>query len=517
MIEKQRMMLEEFERTRAYPTLMRSLSFTLILLFALALGSALAVVATLPLIWVAVVCAGLCGLFSILAWWSSSWPLVPILRVVLIASFSFKMEVNLFPVFKYHESPPGIIVSLILIASLMLLGAHILDRWRGKPRETVLPVSFSLASVALLLWLIVSTLGSSEIRLGFNAVWGMTVTLLVCFVLANEFGSRAALRNAVITVAAAVGINGVVGLLQSTTGMFTEWTMLGAAREEFRKSIGDDYLRASGFLGMSNSFAWYLITFLPVLLATTLIRVEELRGWKRLLLAASSCLAVTALVLTYSRGGWAAFGLSLLALAALLYRASPPAERGRFAARMAAVALLTALLCLPFATPIYLRLTEDDHGSVQARVPLMQVAQGMIADNPWLGVGPANYEAEMRRYDETPVKITDGFDWPVHNIFLHMTAEAGILATLCFLALIIIALRRGWRALSSHDPLFRALGAGLIAGMLAYLWMGLKEPGSFGAPQLRLCFLLCGLLLALDRAGRGNDEGTLTGDKAISH
>src|SRR5215475_4397982 len=171
MIDKQRMMFEEFERTRARPELSRSLSLTLTILFALALGSALAVVATLPLMWVAVVCAGLCGLFSVLAWWSPSWPIAPILRVVLTASFSFKMEVNLFPVFKYHESPPGIIVSLTLMVSLMLLGARILDRWRGKPRETVFPLSFSLASVALLLWLIVSTLGSSEIRLGINAVW----------------------------------------------------------------------------------------------------------------------------------------------------------------------------------------------------------------------------------------------------------------------------------------------------------------------------------------------------------
>jgi putative inorganic carbon (hco3(-)) transporter len=173
--------------------------------------------------------------------------------------------------------------------------------------------------------------------------------------------------------------------------------------------------------------------------------------------------------------------------------------------------VLSALLCLPFATPIYLRLTEDDHGSVQVRVPLMQVAQNMIADNPWLGVGPANYEAEMRRYDETREKITDGFDWPVHNIFLHMTAEAGIPATLCFLTLIIIALRRGWRALSSHDPFWRVLGAGLIAGSLAYLWVGLKEPGSFGAPQLRLAFFTCGMLLALDRARRREEEGALTG------
>jgi len=80
MIEKQRMMLEEFERTRAYPALSRPPSFTLTLLFALTLGSALAVVATLPLMWVAVVCAGLCGLFSVLAWWSPSWPIAPRLR-----------------------------------------------------------------------------------------------------------------------------------------------------------------------------------------------------------------------------------------------------------------------------------------------------------------------------------------------------------------------------------------------------------------------------------------------------
>jgi O-antigen ligase len=517
MIEKQSPMLKEFEgmapRLALSSRLPLSPSLAFILTFALVLGSTLAAVATLPLLWVAVVCVSLCGLFCILLWWSADWPIVPILRVVLLASFSFKLEVNLFPVFKYNDSPPGIIVSLLLIVSVMLLGAHILERWRGKPRETVFPLSFSLASVALLLWCAVSTLDSSELRFGFNALWGLAATLLMCFVLANEFGSRAALRHAVITMAVVLGVNGLVGLLQSTTGMFTEWTLLGAAREEFRKSIGEDeYLRASGFLGMSNSFAWYLITFLPVLLSTMLTRGEDLRGWKRLLLATSSCLAVIALVLTYSRGGWGAFCLSLLAFAALTYRALPRAERSRFAVRITAVVLLAVLLCLPFAKPIYLRLTEDDHGSVQVRVPLMQVAQNMIADNPWLGVGPANYEAEMRRYDETPGKVSDDFDWPVHNIFLHMTAEAGIPATLLFLILIMIALKRGWRTLGSHDPFFRALGAGLITGMLAYLWMGLKEPGSFGGPQLRLCFIVCGLLLALDRAGQRVEEGLRKGE-----
>jgi putative inorganic carbon (hco3(-)) transporter len=340
----------------------------------------------------------------------------------------------------------------------------------------------------------------------------------MCFVVANEFGSRAALRTAVIVMAVVSGVNGLVALLQTTTGLFTDWTWLGAAREEMRQTISEgDVLRASGFLGTSNGLGWYLVTFLPVPISMLVLKVEDFRGWKRWLLAVSSGLGLIALILTYTRGSWVAFGVALLALIPLLYRTLPIAERRRFTLRVAAVVLLTVVICLPFAGTIYIRLTEDDRGSAYSRVPLVQVAQAMITDNPWLGVGLANYEAEMRRYDTTSELISDGFDWPVHNIFLHMTAEAGIPAALSFVALIVIALRRGWRALGSHDPFLRAHAAGLIAGIIAYLITGLKEPGSFGSTKLRLLFLFCGLLLALERAGRGDSEGEVTGENAISH
>ena len=521
MIEKQNMPLEELEGTRAHlalpPTLSFPHSFALILLFALALGSALAALATLSQMWVAVVCVGLCGVFGVSLCLSANWPLAPILQVVLLVSLLFKLEVNLFPDFKYNESLPGLNISLMLIVSLMLLGAHIFNRWCGKPRDPVFPLGYSLASMTLLLWSILSILDSSEPLLGFYSVWGLTTVLLMCFVVANEFGNRAALRTAVIAMAVGFAVNGLVALLQSTTGMFTDWTFLGAAREENRQTIGGgEILRASGFLGTSNGLGWYLVTFLPVPISMLVLKVEDFRGWKRWLLAVSSVLGVMALILTYTRGSWVAFGVALLALVALLYRTLTIAARRLFILRIAAVSLLTMLICLPFAETIYIRLTEDDRGSAYSRVPLTQVAQAMIADNLWLGVGLSNYEAEMRRYDTTSELISDGFDWPVHNIFLHMTAEAGVPATLSFLTLIAIALRRGWRSLSSRDPFLRALAAGLIAGIIAYMITGLKEPGSFGSQKLRLCFLFCGLLLALDRAGRGNDEGTLTGEKAIS-
>ena len=107
------MPLEEFEGTRAHlalpPTPSFPHSFALILLFALALGSALAALATLSQMWVAVVCVGLCGVFGVSLCLSANWPLAPILQVVLLVSLLFKLEVNLFPDFKYNESLPGLI------------------------------------------------------------------------------------------------------------------------------------------------------------------------------------------------------------------------------------------------------------------------------------------------------------------------------------------------------------------------------------------------------------------------
>src|SRR5262245_34217762 len=98
MIEKQNIMLEEFEGTRARlalpPTLSVTHSFALILLFALALGSALAALATLSLMWVAVVCVGLCCVLCVVLCLSANWPLAPILQVILLISLLFKLEVN---------------------------------------------------------------------------------------------------------------------------------------------------------------------------------------------------------------------------------------------------------------------------------------------------------------------------------------------------------------------------------------------------------------------------------------
>jgi hypothetical protein len=48
----------------------------------------------------------------------------------------------------------------------------------------------------------------------------------------------------------------------------------------------------------------------------------------------------------------------------------------------------------------------------------------------------------------------------------------------------------------------RALAGGLMVGMLAYLITAMKELSSFDSGQIRLLFLLCGLLIAAHSATR---------------
>jgi O-antigen ligase len=267
---------------------------------------------------------------------------------------------------------------------------------------------------------------------------------------------------------------------------------------------GSEISRASGLLEMSNSFGWYLASFLPALLAPVLLAGRSLKEWMRWSLIAGFLLGVLALVLTFSRGSWAAFAVTMPLLAGVALAARPPRERWVLLVRFVGVLMILVALSAPFLNAVVTRITQDDQGSAESRLPLMQVAFEMIKANPVFGVGLGSYEAAMRRYDETEDFISESFPFPVHNMFLHIAAEAGIPALVCLLVLTGLALACGWRVWRDRngDPLTRALAVGLMTGVLAYLLTGLKEPSSLDAGQIRLLFLLCGLLIANERAAR---------------
>ncbi|MBS1809112.1 MAG: O-antigen ligase family protein [Acidobacteria bacterium] len=468
---------------------------------ALALGAVLIRVLSMPKAWGALACLAICGLCGLIVWTHLKLPIVPALRLALLASFWFRLEINLFAIKKQgHETPVGIVISLMLLLSLLLLVNHLYEGWRGREQGGVFPFSFSAVSVLLAMFCGLSVLQGVETMLGIYGLWGLVSEVLICYVAAAYFTSTTSMRQIVLCFAGAILLNAVLGILQYFD-LFGGWELLGSTTGEREMKLpGMEVSRASGLCESPNTFGWILVSLSPLMIAPVLIAKAQFKKWERQFCVAAFFLGIVALILTFSRGSWIAFLCTMPVLVGFVLIAQPAAERGRLIVRLAGALLALVLFSLPFLNPLLARAFGEDDGAAESRLPLMDVAMEMIKANPLLGVGMGSYEAVMRRYDFTADFISDSFPYPVHNLYLHVAAEAGLPALLCLLTLVGIALWRGWQAWRSGPPLPRAIACGAIIGMLAYLITALKEPSSFDSGQIRILFLLCGFLLAAKRA-----------------
>ena len=480
----------------------------LIGLLALLIGASVATMTTWPNARFTVACVALIGLLGMVCWTSVRFSLIPPLRLALVVSpFLVLGQITLFVDPEVSWGQSGLTVSLVLIVSLMLGLAYLSRRWMGQAREQIFPRSFSLALAALFGWCALSTIYGASSWKGFCGLWGLATSVLMCFLIAYYFSDREALRAGVICIAVVIGLSSVLGILQYWSDQFKLWNLV-APDLGWSETLSEntDVTRVSGLFAASTAFGWCLTTCAPVMLSMLLLRVKGFRPWQRFILLASAVMSVIALVMTYARGGWIAFGASLIILAMLAYRALPIAERGRFTSMMAGACLIVTLLCLPLSGTIYERLTEDDRGAAYVRVPLAQVAVEMIENNWLLGVGLNCYESQMRRYDHTSESVTDTLPSAVHNLYLYTSAEIGIIGGLLFLLLIASSFRQGWLVLRKGDPFLSALAIGLMTGLAAYLINGLKEPDWFGGGMMHFCFLFCGLLIAVNRASQKDSK-----------
>ncbi|HYE74139.1 MAG TPA: O-antigen ligase family protein [Blastocatellia bacterium] len=444
-------------------------------------------------------CLALFGIVGGVIWVTLKLPVVAPLRIALIASFWFRLETELFPIIKAgHGLPVGFTLSLKLMLAIVLVGIAYFSSSKQKDCERIIPKAFTYSLILLWLCASLSVVYGKEFISGLYSLFGLASVTLIFFVIPRYFGNIIPLKQAVISIATAIIFNSVLGILQYTE-IFAGWQMLGATVDDAVMTIpGSEISRASGLLEMSNSFGWYLATFLPVVIAPVLLAKRSLKTWQGLLCATAFILGILALILTFSRGSWAAFILTFpLLIIFTLFKLSPR-ERWQVILRCIGLLMVITALCAPFLEAALLRLTQDDQGSAESRVSLMQVARAMILDNPWVGVGLGSYEATMGAYDLTEDYISENFPYPVHNMFMHIAAEAGIPALVCLLLMTLIALHCGWQVWrdSEGEPLAQAIAVGLMTGTLAYLITGLKEPTSLDSGQIRVLFLLYGLLIA---------------------
>lgn len=160
--------------------------------------------------------------------------------------------------------------------------------------------------------------------------------------------------------------------------------------------------------------------------------------------AVCAALIAIALAMTRSRSAWIGAGVGLVCIAVWRYWR----RRRIFFAVLAAAAVIVVTIAM--ARP---RILAPAARSFQVRIDYWRATSRMIADHPWLGIGPGNYGDYYTQY-RLPTAWEEIRD--PHNFALEIAAGAGLPALGLFLAAMIGFAIRLWRpskqGSSSLDP-----------------------------------------------------------------
>jgi len=347
-------------------------------------------------------------------------------------------------------------------------------------------------------WLFASALLSAYVppALGHWTLW--LRAFLIYFYAAHRLN-----RRSIWMLAGALSL---IIVLENGLGLLQFWTrtnigaisdMVGRSVNEARQvalSSGGQLFRVRGTLGSDTALAHWLELILPLQLSLLLVADSPRRRLWLLIVIASG---VTALILTFTRGGWV--GLVVGVGAVLLFSIRKILRYPKLLTVVAGALLLMMLGAVPFAGLIRGRLLESATDTVSVRFNLNRVAVQVIRDHPLFGIGLGNFPRVAPDYGVGYTWLVEGAEHKVHNLYLALAVEGGMPALLWFLLFLILALVTAGVAGRLEEGRMGALTQGVLAGHVAVLIHGLVAWGLISYMVFPFWALMFGLLVASTR------------------
>ena len=316
---------------------------------------------------------------------------------------------------------------------------------------------------------------------------------------------------------------GTLSIIQYTTKNYSNdyW---GFANATIQSIVGEsnDY-RSAGPIGDPNYYAQIMVVLVPMALERFLHeRRIILRGFALWALIAT----VFAVFLTYSRGGFLAMGVAIVAFL-FLY---PPRVT------LIPIAIVFVLILVALAPPSYfdriLSLNQlfNPSGTLMVSDPALRgrasenlAALEMLKAHPLFGVGLSNFSLLFNQYSKAAGLALVATERAAHNLYLEVVAETGLVGLTAFLVLLancINLLIIAWRTFNKTKfREYARLTAGFAVGFLGYLVAAFFIHAAFP----RYFYLLVGIALSFESIVRthlrdlhATVAGEPTGSKSTS-
>ena len=358
--------------------------------------------------------------------------------LLLLLSFYLPFQLALNPA-------PGIDLASIRVLVLFLFFLWLAQGLKNK--KLTIPHDWLTVWVVLFLFFnLISLLWATNILWAWRKIAFLFSLFPLYFVASNLLNQEEKKKKLVHFLVYAGSLTALIGILQffsqfifGLTKAFQFWShhfILSFLGHSFGKEVlsnpswlvrigSQTYLRAIATFPDPHMLAFFLGLLLP--LALSLFFLEKKKRW----LIASSLILIADLF-TFSRGGY--LGLLVGGLVLLIIVRKDFIQRHRQSLILASLVLF---LILVIPNPISLRFFSSfnlQEGSNEGRLAMWNIANTLIIQHPLTGIGIGNFSLSINPLATYRNPIY------AHNTYLDITAEAGILAGLAWLGILLSTL-----------------------------------------------------------------------------
>jgi hypothetical protein len=335
--------------------------------------------------------------------------------------------------------------------------------------------------LALFFCHLLSSIGANEPALSLHADQYFAKFALLYFYVSRHL-QRRHLPWLIAAMCFSICLEAALGTIQYSTG---KWMGIALDKGAGTSEVNYQYVvpglenrtRATGTTYDSHALGDFVGMMLPFVLIL-FFKPEQWRPMRPVFAAASS-LAILTIALSLSRSAWLGCAISLtLGMLLILF-----VWRDREIARMLFVFSLFGSIALWVGGSfLYERFELSPIETLTQRFGQYEVAFEIIKAYPLFGVGPGNYLETFKRFD---------FLWldelPVHNVLMWVAAETGLLGLVCYVGLVLSALKRLMLVAITRRDLLARLAMATALAIATHLLNGLTDP-TFREPSVWTMF-----------------------------
>ena len=397
-----------------------------------------------------------------------------------------------------------LVFELLVVITLMFWGLKIISKERLSFNHSPLNLPIlSFISICIL-----SLFWSDSVMVSVKEFPLLLAGPFLFFVVINNINDERQIKRILNVVIITGSLFGIYGILQYQGIDFSFW----------RHNVGRQAV--AGLFGNVNYFAEYLIAFLPLAVSLFFITSIKSNKYKKILLLIGVLAMVGSLLLTFTRGSYLGFGISLIFMFLLFVicrgKAFIKENKKIFIFILVAIVLAACLFIIPnplnkpgtYISKIKTRtsITALTEGySFKRRLATWKFTIMMIKDHPILGSGVGtfkyntlDYQAKFFSQGNNRSLYPYGIAFNTHNEYLQFWAELGIIGLGIFLWMIIGYFYYGLRFLKKTKDNYKQ---GAVIGLMGAVAAILVD-GIFGFPlhlpaTAILFWLFLGLTVAI--------------------